>query len=315
MSFIINVKGCESYDAWLASAGCSEDTFRTMSGIIVTGGSASLDPNSSKTLLQQIIEMQYAPAPKRGYYIPFEEITAVSGGDVRTTARTDGFPTSIEENVPVIDAALATNYKSIYIHKQLRKFNRANIKFYAITDSGLVLGETDSTGLLKPTNGIVHKGLMLPAASSGNGTTADIKLYYENTEALGDDIAFAALPKGTNLGKYLQQIAEIKMVADTATALKAKLKFYLARSNEDITKLVGAAIAAGGVIKAYAVGATTETAITLAYAAGEVTATFTGAFTGSLVLDEPEDLLAANVGTLATGTYAAEPISVTVTAA
>lgn len=312
--FEINTKNCGSYALYLSNKGCLEDSFRTIQGLIVCGANASLDPTSEKTLLQQIKEMQYLSPSKRGYYLSFQDLVSVSGGDLRLAQRADGFPLSIEENVPVLGATLPIDLRSIYYHKQLRKLNRRNIKFYAVTDTKLVLGETDSTGKLLPVSGLLHKYLMLPSTTGGNNEAADITLYYASAQSLGDDIAFAALADNVNLAKELQQIAELVMVADVATAGKAKLTFKLARGGEDVTEQLGAAIAAGGVIKAYATGSTEETAIVLSYATGVVTATFAAAFTGTLVLGDPETLIAEEVGSIDEGTYAAEPISVVVTA-
>lgn len=314
MSFVINTRACGAYDAYLAKKGCSEDTFRTFVALLPVGANTALDPNSAKTLLQQLQEGQYDDKDKRILFIPYKEISSVSGGDARITAGTDGFPLAVEENVPVIGATIPTSYKGIYTHKQLRKLHKKNIKFYVLTDTNLILGETDSTGLLKPVSGLMLKALLLPVAAGGNGEATDITLYYEDPQSLGNNIAFAALPDNVILANYMQQIAEVNLTADTATALKAKIKISLAKSNEDITEEYGAAIAAGGSIKAYAAGATTPTVISLAYAAGEITATFTGAFTGTLVLDEPKDLITAGVGSVDLGTIAGEPISVTVAA-
>lgn len=315
MSFILNTKACGAYGAYLSLKGCSEDTFRTFTALIPVGSNASLDPASPKTLLQQLKEMQFADKDERALFIPYKELSSVTGGDARITAGTDGFPLSIEENVPIIGATLPVSYKGIYTHKQLRKLHKKNIKFYVLTDSNLILGETDSTGLLKPVSGVMVKALMLPIAASGNKEATDITLYYEDPQALGNNLAFAALPEDVILSKHMQQIAEVNMIADTTTALTAKIKINLAKSEEDITGEYGAAIATGGVIKAYAAGTSTPTVVALSYAAGVITVTFTAAFTGTLVLSEPKDLITANVGSVDTGTIAAEPISITIAAA
>ena len=315
MGFQINSKSCGDIQLFLAKRGCRADVFRTFKGVLIVGSNFELDAASNKTLLDQILEAQYAEPNRRVYFVPFQNIVSVAGGDLRTTARPDGFPTSIEENVPVIGAALTTDFKTIYMHKQLRKLNNRFVKFYAVTENNLILGETNSTGtILKPVDGLLWRYLYLPQAEGGGGEAADLTMYYESANSLGDDIAFAALPEDVRLDRDMQQLAELKIVIAGQESGALKLKLILAVTGEDVTAELGAAIGAmnAGIIVTSAATGADITGLTT-YAAATATIDISGiAATGlaTVSLAQPQALIDGGVGSVEDGSYAADPIKV-----
>lgn len=329
-AFEINSAACGNVELYLAKCGCRSDVFRTFKGVIVVMGEFALDPNhETLDLLGQLKQQQYEVASNRIYYIPFESIASVAGGDLRTTARADGFPTSIAENVPQIGATISSSLKTIYTHKQLRKLNTKYISFYAVTDSNLILGETDSRGLLLPTSGLLWKYLYMPIAEGGAGETADLMLYYENVEALGNDIAFAELPKEIRLDKELQQLMEIKLEivevippAETTSPAEIHVRLITPCNGENVSSIIEDSIQTGEggagqlILKNRATGEDVTGVISYNEANDYVVVQSSPDFSGAAVLSiaDPLVLIAENVGSIDDGTYAGEPVNVTIPA-
>ena len=194
----------------------------------------------------------------------------------------------------------------IHFYKNLRKWNgRKNVRAYWV-DKGFIGGYKDSNGYLQP----MELDIFFKQVKPGNG--ADITKYMcevelKDEKALTDNLDGMAIPEGFKVKNEIFGLTDVKL-SGTGGVLSATVTGVMAISKEDFVSKFSGDLLANGPWLVDGASKDPDSIIN-----GNVLFTLT-AGTHKIKLASPSALKLFSIGSLTSGGYESNEITVTVTA-